>query len=218
MDDLPRLPALDPDGPRAPLAPRQPRRPVVRPPRLRRPPVAARGPRSVQARRIHTGGPGQPPEGFILPTNSRSEWIWYWASMRVLDPDRDPRQPPFTGGRLWRYQSPQLGGYVRALGSAVVDFLYFTSVPAVVVRIVTYYWHLAAPSSQQGHDRIQLVNLADQFHVVDVYEQEFIGDETGESAVLLVKETLGLMRRTDPLAAGTTLFVRNPLTRAAARG
>lgn len=153
-----------------------------------------------------------------MPTNSLSEWVWYWASMRVLDPERDPRQPPFTGGRLWDYQSPQLGGFTRALGSAVVDFLYRVMVPAIIVRIVTYYWHLAQNAEHQARDRIQLINLADNFHVVDVHEQDFIADETGEAAIVLLKETLGLVRRPSPLAAGTTLFVRNPLSRAAARG
>src|SRR6188768_3271310 len=39
-------------------------------------------------------GPGEKPEGF---DGSQPEWVWYWASMRRLNPDKDPRKGPFTG-------------------------------------------------------------------------------------------------------------------------
>jgi hypothetical protein len=66
----------------------------------------------------HFGGPGLLPEGF---EGTQDEWEWYYPSMRVLDPLRDPRIGPFRGGTLWEYQSPELGAYTRQRGSAVAD-------------------------------------------------------------------------------------------------
>lgn len=190
-------------------------RPSSRPPRLRRPPVATRGPRWYEKAKqtLHTGGPGAPPPGFVTGTTSGDEWTWYWASMRALDPLRDPRIPPFYGGQLWQFQSPELGGYTRALGSAVVDFLYELSYPPLVVRIVTYYWHYAAPAAQQAFDLMQRAQLAGHFDLVDVPSQAYIGDQSGETAVVLLKQTLGLVRVQDPLTAGTVRLVRNPIGR-----
>jgi hypothetical protein len=131
--------------------------------------------------------------------------------MRVLDPDRDPRIGPYFGGELWDYQSAELGGFTRALGSAVVDFVYKLSHPPLMVRIQTYRWHLAAPAGKQALDNAQLAALARNFDVVDVYSEDYIGDPTGEAAIVLLKETLGLIRRQNPITAGSTLLVRNPL-------
>jgi hypothetical protein len=185
-----------------------PQRPSTRPPRLRTPPVRGRGPRWLTKPVIHTGGPGLPPADFISATNSVDEWIWYWASKRALDPTEDPFQPPFRGGKDWEYQSPELGGFTRALGSAVVDFLYKLSQPFIVVRIQTYRFHLATSAKKQSVDAIQDIKLSANFEVVDVYSQDYIGDETGQTAVIMVKETLGLVRRQNPLTAHSTLLIR----------
>ena len=184
------------------------RRPSGRPPRLRHFAVRSRGPRVLEQKAVHTGGPGLPPPNFISATNSIDEWVWYWASKRALDPNDDPRRPPFFGGLLWDYQSPELGGFTRALGSAVVDFLYKLSHPFIAVRIQTYRFHLATPSEKQAYDAIQDAHLSQSFEVVDVYSQDYIGDPSGEAAVILVKETLGLGRRQNPLSAGNALLIR----------
>lgn len=189
---------------------------TVRPPRLRKPPALPTGPRlyrMVRTNQISYGGPGRMPAEFDAAAQSESEWIWYWASKRALDPDDDPRQPPYTGGRLWSYQSPELGEYKREKGSAIVDFLYQLSWPFLAVRIQTYRFHLAVDSLKQESDFQQLVALAGNFDVVDVFESDFISDETGETAVVMVKETLGLIRRQSPLTAGTVQLVRNALQR-----
>lgn len=192
---------------------REPRtiRPHTRPERQRRPPSLPRGPRwysNLRAGEIHTGGPGVPPPNFVRATTSADEWVWYWASCRALDPMKDPTQPPFTGGALWDYQSPELGGFTRSLGSAVVDFLYNVSNPPTVVRIVTFFWHLAADASHQAKDRIQAIQLAGRFDVVDVPSSAYIADETGRTAILLVKQILGLARIPDPLTGANALLVR----------
>lgn len=143
-----------------------------------------------------------------------------WASFKATTPQRDPRQsgPPFYGNEVFGYQKAELtgGGPTRALGSAVADFVYRLGTELLVVRLQSTFFHLFAPAGKQALDTIQLVNLMGMqagmytADVIDVYETDFLGDESGQAAVILCKETLGLIRRADPLAAGVARVVRNP--------
>jgi hypothetical protein len=167
---------------------------------------------------VHIGGPGVPPPGFVGGQNSASEWVWYWASFKATSPNLDPRLsgPPFYGNDVFGYQKAELGSHTRALGSAVADFLYRLGSTLLIVRLQSAFFHLMAPAAKQALDSIQLVNLlgmqagANTVDVVDIYEQSFLGDETGQAAVILCKETLGLIRHVDPLSAGVARVVRNP--------
>lgn len=193
-------------------------RPQVQSPSLRRSQVVIpTGPRLYQRIRkpLHTGGPGIPPPDFVTNTTSASEWMWYWASKRVLDPDVDPRHPPFNGGRLWSYQAQELARYEGARGKALstnVDFLYRVSYPELVVRIMTYRYHEATNAIQQAYDHEQQRRLLGSFDEVEVFEADFVGDPTGEAAIVLLKETLGLIRRRDPLTSHQVLLVRTGRT------
>ena len=60
---------------------------------LRRHPMRFTGPRDLrlQSDPQVVGGPGEPPEGFVTAHTSRTEWVWFWASAKVL---KDPREFP----------------------------------------------------------------------------------------------------------------------------
>jgi hypothetical protein len=143
-----------------------------------------------------------------------------WASFKATSPDLDPREsgPPFYGNDVFGYQKAQLGSHTRALGSAVSDFVYRLGAELLIVRLQSSYFHLFAPAGKQALDSVQLTNLlgmeagAYTVNVVDIYEQSFMGPgtEDGQAAVVLCKETLGLIRRVDPLTAGISRVVRNP--------
>lgn len=183
-----------------------------RPPRPRRPPALPTGPRLFRPHRNmpRLGGPGLPPSGFVTRQHTASEWQWYWASMRVLDPTRDPREPPYTGGLNWHYQtfaSTQFG----ASGASNIDFFYTLSEPPLAVRIQTYRYHTAADSIKQAYDAAQARVLMGRFDLVDVFEG-FVGDVSGQTAVLLVKQVLGLVRAQNPITAGMVQPVRNAIT------
>lgn len=198
-DNLPSFGGI-PGGPRAPKVKRMP---TVQPlgPRLYQ---------QVEGKTIfRIVGPGTAPPGFKVASTSLSEWYFYWASMRVLDPRRDPRRPPYNGGLQWLYQSSELGAFTRQKGSAVIDFFYKTQYPYLAVRLQTFRFHLAADSLKQAYDRKQLRAIAGYFDVIDVYEGDFINDPTGEAAILCVKQALGLIQRVNPIAAGTVYMVRN---------
>lgn len=177
-------------------------------PLIRTLPRIPKGPRSIQRIRaaIQTGGPGEPPAGFLNGQNSRVEWIAYWALSRIYGNPPDPRLGPFVGGRPdWAYQTPVMGSYLRQLNSAVVDFLIDGECKPTAIRIQTEYFHLLADASQQARDRTQRLDLEKYGPVVDVYDYELVGEndsETAEKAIVTMKGAIGRIERADPILAG----------------
>jgi hypothetical protein len=131
--------------------------------------------------------------------------------MKVLDPSRNPRRPPFSGGLLWGYQTFVQGLSQHTFRQTNLDFIYYLSDPPLAVRIQTYRYHTAAPIWKQAYDRVQAIGLLGRFDAIDVYEQDFLGDITGQTAIRLLKRTLSLIKSENPILAGTVRLVRNPL-------
>lgn len=138
-------------------------------------------------------GPGDPPPDFIGGTNSLSEWMFYWACEQVLGQE----------GYRWTYQAARLGGR-REAGGAVVDFVIIQNVGRQVgVRIQTYRFHQNVDAAKQASDVAQLLALSDfDFIVIDVFEDQFIYDDTGRAAIDLVIEVMNERQRINPLANG----------------
>lgn len=147
-------------------------------------------------------GPGNPPPGFVGATTSLTEWIFYWAMAKVFHDPVDPRKPPFFGGRDWGYQLAT-GAFTRQIGSAVIDFVFYANRVRVAIRIQTARFHDAVGALKQGYDRIQLVTLQSQgWRVQDVYEMDFIHDPSGQAAVIVAKEAIGLIQRPSTITTG----------------
>jgi hypothetical protein len=179
---------------------------LPRPPRLRTPARLPRGPKLYTQPVKRTGGPGEPPPGFVTAQTSASEWHLYWAFARVFDDPEDPRKPsPLTGqwdgGRDWAYQNPFSGG--RRTGGQVSDFVAYLGGAAVVVRLQSLQFHVFADARQQARDDLLKLDIAEAYTVVDIFEQDFIADATGQAAIVLVKDALRGIEATSPLAAGT---------------
>jgi len=85
-------------------------------PPIPKPPVVKRGPKLYEFGKDHghTGGPGDPPPGFVTIKTTATEWPIYWALAKVLGtPAADKiRTGPFhVGLPVWIYQSyVDLGG------------------------------------------------------------------------------------------------------------
>ena len=155
---------------------------------------------------VRTGGPGNPPNGFLNGQNSLTEWYVYWALAKIFNNPRDPREAPFFGGWPdWEYQSSQLGGFTRALGSAVVDFVVHIGSTHILLRIQTEYFHLYTSSRKQSYDEVQRLNLEKVGRVIDVYDYDLLGDTTGQKAIITMKRSIGMLERASPLRAGTAL-------------
>lgn len=161
----------------------------------------------LNTKRTYTVGPGEPPPGFVGATTSKTEWLIYWASAKVFNDPKDPRQPPYWGGQAWGYQIAANGGR-RTPGGSVVDFVYYLPGEVVGLRVQTYRFHDVAGPGVRAYDRAQAASLARWMTIRDIYEQEFIGDRSGESACRRIVEVLGGKRRISPVSSGSVRRVR----------
>lgn len=185
---------------------KQPRT-LARPQVLKTPPIRPRGPAFLPSKETIISGYGEPPPGFVRGQTSLTEWIVYWALYKIFDESADPRQPPFFGlYPYFEYQSPEGGGYIRALGSSVVDFLVHIGGEHIAIRIQTEFFHLFTSSSKQGSDTLQRAQLETAgLRVIDVYDQDLLGDPSGAKAIVTLKYALSLIERVNPLLAGTSI-------------
>lgn len=167
------------------------------------------GPRFIPKDRILMSGPGDPPPNFLTGQNSLTEWWFYWGMAKAFrNPrDQDIRTPPFFGGWPdWGYQVAELGGHTRALGSAVVDFVVYQGPTIIGIRIVTERFHIFADSRKQAYDALQRADLeANGMRVVDIYDDEILGDPSGQKAVLAAKRAIGRLEQINPDVARTAI-------------
>lgn len=161
-------------------------------PRLRTPPAIPTGPRMYRPPRMkgYIGGPGQPPPGFVVGQTSGSEWVIYWAMAKVFGEPADPRQPPYFGAPgTWGFQ---VGG--RQQGQSVIDFVVYPNPRSrnlrYAFRIQTEYFHNYADSDVQAYDMMQMWRLSEYNVVIDLYDYEFMYDQTGQAAIILIKRAL----------------------------
>lgn len=189
------------------------RRSQTRPPRLRSFPVFPTGPRLYHQKKGYGlfAGPNEPPAGFLTYTNSRSEWWVYWALAKITGFPSDPRKPPYEGWPgLWAYQKPFDGG--RAIkGGQVLDFIVYDTATAsgsIALRIQTERYHIMTDAAKQATDRILLTRLAGTYRVVDLYEQDFMGDPSGQAVIIETKRALYGGRTSNPTSAGQARRLR----------
>ena len=187
--------------------PRQPKTPA-KPAKIRTPAVKPYGPSYLRSitKETYISGPGEPPELFLGGQNSATEWIAYWALAKVFDDPKDPRKPPYFGGRDWGYQIDRLGGYVRAVGSAVIDFVVYLGHTMLGIRIQTERFHIFTASRQQGYDMLQRAELERSgMQVVDVYDTDLLGDPSGAKAVIAMKRAIGMIEPLNPVISGSAI-------------
>jgi hypothetical protein len=181
---------------------------LQKPPKLKRFTAMPRGPHQFQPDGKRIIGPGEPPPGFIMPTNSITEWFVYWALARIFHNPLDPRVGPFFGGWPdWTYQKAVDGGR-KEPGGAVIDFVVYTKGPrnrGTALRVVTEYFHLFTSSQKQATDEMQKERISEFMDVIDLYDYTFLSDKTGAAVIKRVKEALGLIEYENVLAAGTAL-------------
>lgn len=171
-------------------------------PRLRPPTRLPTGPKGLRRPVVRTGGPGDPPSGFLRPTTSATEWMVYWALSKVFKNPEDPRRGPFVGGPPdWAYQQGQGGDGTRS----VPDFVIYRPT-RIVLRVQTEFRHVFTDNQKQTYDRMQRINQERAgFRVVDIFDQAFVTDKTGQAVIVVCKAALGLLQQVDPILAGTAL-------------
>lgn len=184
-------------------------RDLVRPPLLRTPTLIPRGPKLYQEPKDkgYRSQFNDPPPGFVGAHTSLTEWHVYLAMSKVLGVPMDARQQPWIGyPPIWFYQSEQMGGR-RQAGGAVVDVVVAAgqkSTDQIGFRIVTERFHIYADSDTHFHDQRQLETLSSYMRVVDIYDQDFLPDPTGQACIILIKDALAGRYEPNPITSGTT--------------
>jgi hypothetical protein len=184
---------------------------LASPPRLPRPPkgpTAPTGRAFIPKGETLLSGPGDPPPGFLNGQNSLTEWVCYWALFKIFGQSSDdPRRAPFYGlFPFFEYQSSELGGYTRALGSAVVDFVVFQGGTIIGIRIQTERFHTFASSRIQANDAIQRANLeANGLRVIDVHDDQLLPPGDGQKGVIAMKQAIGMLEKVNPIYARTAI-------------
>jgi len=172
-------------------------------------PVAPRGPELLhlgQKRTTGSGGPGLKPVDF---PGSGAEWPWYWASAKYFKDPPDPRVGPFTGGIKgeWAFSDPIAPGVTAARdpGTGTPDFVYVQpGGRRIIVRIEGFYWHIGQGAMVQARD-LYLINHtgASGDRVERVNDGDYMGDDSGSTAIRLLADILAGRPRTGALSGGT---------------
>lgn len=179
---------------------------LAKPASLRKQAARPTGPKHLRVVEQFVGGYGDPPPDFIGGQNSLTEWAVYWGLFRIFDESADPRKPPFFGlYPFFEYQSAQMGGYVRALGSAVVDFLCHLGSTMVALRVQTEFFHIFTDARKQAADALQRAQLSKTMTVIDLYDDDILGDPSGAKCIVTLKRALGMIESLNPITAGNAI-------------
>jgi hypothetical protein len=179
---------------------------MARLPTLKRPTVISTGPklyRSTEEPQRY-GPPGEPPLGFVTPKTSATEWPPYWGLAHIFGYPKPEhvRSFPFNGGPpYWEYQ-----GFVEASSDKQtnVDFIIWGigNASPIAIRIQTEFFHNFASNDTQFYDIVQRDRLQNGFEVVDLYDYEYMRDETGRAVIVLLKQAMGLIETPNPIRSG----------------
>ena len=127
-------------------------------------------------------GPGEPPVDFLSGKTSKPEWMLYWGMSKVHGVPVDPRIGPYEGdhGGIWAYQRyfPILG----ITGKTNVDFVYYGGGYWIGIRLQSEKHHLMTDAAQQVLDEYLGSHNPGLDQIVDVFEQHFLSDPTGDAA------------------------------------
>lgn len=156
-----------------------------------------------------SGGPGDPPMGFVGPHTSATEWIIYWALAKIFHDPVDPRKPPFIGSRngVWTYQTEESGGR-NTPGASVTDFVVTFNGKTIGIRLETERWHIYQTATVQMRDFYLRTHVRANDNVVSIYDQDFIGDPTGHAACVVVANAIKGDVLGSPQGSGTGRRIR----------
>jgi hypothetical protein len=151
-------------------------------------------------------GPGEPPDGFVDIWTSITEWYVYWALFKLTSPGMDARRPPFLGNDHFVYQKAEQGG--RVPGGSVTDFAITTPTGYIGLRVETERWHIWTTAEKQMNDLQIKTHLDSMERVISIWDQHFIGDETGQQVIHVVSLALKGIELPSPIKWGNAQRIR----------
>lgn len=185
---------------------------IPRPPRLRYFTVKPQGPDLYRGVRnpVEDNDWFSPPPQFLDPKlhGSAEEWPIYKGLMLKLDPGRDPRKPPYEGGKTWKYQKSLAGG--RVPGGQVVDFVVDQGNRTLGIRVQTERYHVFAGPDKVAFDFYLKTHSVGIDLIIDIYSQYYLGDKSGHAAMVQVANALKGQQAPNPGVFGLGLQVRTP--------
>lgn len=182
--------------------------------RPQRPPLPASAPARPRGPRLYapTKGGTKRNNVFVdVPDDfpgSVPEWRVYCAAFKAYNIDADPRDypsaPDYRGVEgQFSYQDPFEGGRIGGAGGQVFDFVFYSTRHgvAMVVRVQGSYWHTERGNKQQVNDALLLTRASRYYEVRDIYDYEVMADDTGEAAVMTLKNLLAGNEGENPITA-----------------
>lgn len=141
-----------------------------------------------------------PDELFLGGTVSLTEKMVYWALLKELGP------PEVDGVVRWDFQKSLLGGR-QVFGGLVADFIVdphgLERPSPLLLRVQTFQYHLHGGELLKAYDFEQADNVTEVgYDVIDLWEQEFIFDETGRAVREVVRDALNGIQHPNPDATG----------------
>jgi hypothetical protein len=200
--------SLTPSAPRPPQPPAPPaglgRR--VKAGGLPRNPLRQFGPRWLKSFALPKANPDWcvPWPDFVGAHTSLSEQMIYRAIARKMGDPPHPEKPPYSGGVNWSYQDPLLGGRMTK-GGSVCDFNIHWNTEDVCIRLQSERYHVTAEMAKRVDE---LYEKSHGDRVIDIYEQDFVGDCSGEAACAVVADALAGRDAPNPAILGTARSVR----------
>lgn len=151
----------------------------------------------MQYKTAQASGPNALPDDMFMGNQrTLSEKYLYWALLKLLGPEWEGR---------WEYQGHSAANS-QVRGFARVDFIIFGSRYDIGVRVQTYRFHMNVDPRKQAYDEEQLLALTGRyFTVIDVFEQDYIHDDTGQAAIQVMLEVINNRQRQNPLATGNVI-------------
>ncbi len=138
---------------------------------------------------------------FVGAHTSLSEQMIFKALARVLGDPANPEKPPYVGGVNWTYQDPLQGGRLT-VGGQVCDFLVNHNNTEICIRLQSERYHVFADIAKRMDELFEKTHPT--AFVIDIYEEDFVADCTGEAACRVVADALALRESGDPGYRGTT--------------
>jgi hypothetical protein len=196
---MPRLPSVLPPSPPKGMGKRR-----AHGGNITRKPIKSYGPKYLKkyALALMASDWCVPWPNFVGAHTSLSEQMIFRAIARVTGDPPNPEKPPYVGGVNWTYQDPLQGGRLT-IGGQVCDFLVvLPNGDEVCIRLQSERYHVFAEIAKRMDELFEKAHPT--AHVIDIYEEDFVADCSGEAACRVVADALALREPGDPGYRGTT--------------
>lgn len=147
---------------------------------VKKKPVFGHGPRALKEALKdpeYVSGPGAKPNTGALALATLPEWYVYWALMRL------GKRPQIDF--VYRGET----SYASLSSQTQLDFSILDG-SRIAIEVQGTYWHYEQGSAKLVQDYVRSANLSSQWQVINIDEDDVVGDPSGNAAIYMVKEAL----------------------------